>query len=63
MYLTTLTLSPCREMVVSTSPALLLQGRLWGGHQDVMALNSRCRSSFWANSSAGDTKVHSFTRI
>lgn len=63
MYLTTLTLSPCREMVVSTSPALLLQGRLWGGHQEVMALNSSCRSSFWASSSAGDTKVHSFTRI
>lgn len=63
MYLTTLTLRPCREMVVSTSPALLLQGRLWGGHQEVMALNSSCRSSFWASSSAGDTNVHSFTRI
>ncbi|TNN72071.1 hypothetical protein EYF80_017648 [Liparis tanakae] len=57
MYLTTLTLRPCREMVVSTSPALLLQGRLWGGHQEVMALNSSCRSSFWASSSAGDTKT------
>lgn len=63
MYLTTLTLSPCREMVVSTSPALFLQGRLWGGHQEVMALKSSCRSSFWASSSAGDTKLHSFTRI
>lgn len=40
MYLTTLTLSPWREMVVSTSPALLLQGKLWGGHQEVMALKS-----------------------
>lgn len=63
MYLTTLTLRPCLEMVVSTSPALLLQGRLWGGHQEVMALKSSCRSSFWASSSAGDTKVQSFTRI
>lgn len=63
MYLTTLTLRPCREMVVSTSPALLLQGRLWGGHQEVMALKSSWRSSFWASSSAGDTNVHSFTRI
>lgn len=63
MYLTTLTLRPCLEMVVSTSPALLLQGRLWGGHQEVMALKSSCRSSFWASSSAGDTNVQSFTRI
>lgn len=63
MYLTTLTLRPCREMVVSTSPALFLQGRLWGGHQEVMALKSSCRSSFWASSSAGDTKLHSFTKI
>lgn len=50
-------------MVVSTSPALFLQGRLWGGHQEVMALKSSCRSSFWASSSAGDTKLHSFTKI
>lgn len=63
IYLTTLTLRPCLEMVVSTSPALLLQGRLWGGHQEVMALNRSWRSSFWASSSAGDTKVQSFTRI
>lgn len=63
MYLTTLTLRPCLEMVVSTSPALLLQGRLWGGHHEVMALNSSWRSSFWASSSAGDTNVQSFTRI
>lgn len=63
MYLTTLTLRPCLEMVVSTSPALLLQGKLWGGHQEVMALNSSWRSSFWASSSAGDTNVQSFTRI
>lgn len=63
MYLTTLTLRPWREMVVSTSPALLLHGRLWGGHHEVMALNRSCRSSFWASSSAGDTKVQSFTRI
>lgn len=63
IYLTTLTLRPCLEMVVSTSPALLLQGRLWGGHQEVMALNRSWRSSFWASSSAGDTNVQSFTRI
>lgn len=63
MYLTTLTLRPYLEMVVSTSPALFLQGRLWGGHQEVMALKSSCRSSFWASSSAGDTKLHSFAKI
>lgn len=63
MYLTTLTLRPCLEIVMSTSPALFLHGRLWGGHQDVMALKSSCRSSFCASSSAGDTKLHSFTKI
>ena len=44
-----------------TSPALFLHIMLCVGHQLVIALNSRLRSSFLANSSAGDTWLDSLT--
>ena len=55
MYWTTFELRPCRDNVMRTSAALFLQGTLWGGHQLVMALKSRVRSSLSASSSAGGT--------
>ena len=44
-----------------TSPALFLQMMLCVGHQLVIALNSRLRSSFLASSSAGDMWLDSRT--
>lgn len=58
MYLTTVGVSPCLESVISISAAHFLHIALWGGHQLVMALNSRLRSSFRASSSAGDVCLH-----
>ena len=54
MYCTTFGVSPWRDKVMSTSAALFLHGTLCAGHQLVMAENSSVRSSFRANSSAGD---------
>ena len=62
MYCTTLGVRPCRDSVIRTSAALFLHGTLWTGHQLVMAENSKVRSSFLANSSAGDEWLHSLTK-
>ena len=55
IYSTTLGVRPCLDRVISTSPALFLHATLLLGHQLVIALNSRFKSSFRASSSAGDT--------
>lgn len=52
MYVTTGGVRPCLERVMSTSAALFLHITLCGGHQEVIAVNSRVKSSFLANSSA-----------
>ena len=61
MYCTTLGVRPWRDSVISTSAALFLQGTLWTGHQLVIAENNRVRSSFLANSSAGEEWLHNLT--
>ena len=61
IYLTTLLVRPCRDSVMRTSAALFLHMALCWGHQLVIALNSKLRSSLRANSSAGEVWLHSRT--
>ena len=62
MYFVTLGVRPCLDNVTRTSPALFLHIILCVGHQLVIALNNKLRSSFLASSSAGDTWLHSRTK-